>query len=220
MDNVEIQDNTRETELINKFGLIKTNHSRIGIDAKTVVDKKEIHFEIKSTTMGSVSTASPLTLDHIIKWKKCHWLIGIYNKKAKLDYCVYGSPDEMDQWLSYWEQDIRRGLSISDMLVERIDIKMVEETFGNKKIYSYDDAVFVFKGLYTTKEYNKLKDCKDGYSKKRMLEMFKEHNKMYLYRGSSLNNPKIPKKYYSHWKIVTNRKELKEAIRNANKQVL
>lgn len=217
---VEIQDNKRETELISKFGLIKTNHSRIGIDAKTIVDGKEIHFEIKSTTMGAVSTASPLSLDHIIKWKKCHWIIGIYNKKAELEYCVYGSPDDMDQWLTYWEEDIKRGLLISDMLVDRIDNKMVDVVFGKKNIYSYDDAVFVYKNLYSQKEYKKLKDIKNGYSRSRMLEMFKEHNKTYLYRGSSINNPKIPKKYYSSWTKITNRKELKEAIRESSKQCL
>ena len=42
-------------------------------------------------------------------------------------------------------------------------------------------------------------DCKGGYSTSRMFQMFKEHNKVYLYRGSYINNPKIPKKYYSSW---------------------
>lgn len=220
MDIVEIQDNEREAELTKLFRLKKTNHNRIGIDARLRYRKNVFDFEIKSTTTGSVSSASPLALDHINKWRHQHWIIGIYNKDATLNHCVYGSPEQMKDWLDFWENDIRRGLSISDMLVDRIDKKMVHATFGRKKYYTMEEARFVMKKLYTVQQYIALKDHPNGYTCDRMLEMFKEHNRTYLYRGASLNNPKIPKEYYKDWiRIDSNhakalRKIIKERVDN------
>lgn len=196
---VEIQDNIRENEIISLFNLTKTNHNRIGVDACVKIGKKIIEFEIKSTTTGVVSTASPLTLEHISKWQDRHWIIGIYDKDAELKYCLYGSPTDMKDWLDYWYKDISRGISISDMLVDRIDLEMVFKIFGEKQVYTEEDAKPVFRALYTTKKYKELKDRKDGYSQKRMLQMFKEHNKVYLYRGSGVNNPKIRNSTYKNW---------------------
>jgi len=216
----EIQDNKRENELIKIFKLKKTNHNRIGIDARLRYKKLSFDFEIKSTTIGKVSTASPLNIDHLNKWRHQHWIIGIYNKNAKLDYCVYGAPEQMKDWLDYWENDIKRGLKISDDLVDRIDKKMVYNTFGKKRVYTLEDARFVMKKLYSLEQYKNMMDLPGGYSPSKMLEMFKEHNKVYLYRGSSLNNPKIPKSYYKDWiKIENNhdkalRKIIKERIEN------
>lgn len=217
---IEIQDNKRENELIKLFRLKKTNHNRIGIDARLRYRKVAFDFEIKSTTIGKVSTASPLNLDHLEKWRHQHWLIGIYNKNAKLDYCVYGSPEQMSDWLDYWEADIKRGLMISDDLVDRIDKKMVYNTFGRKRLYTLEDARFVMKKLYTIEQYKDMMDRPGGYSPDKMLEMFKEHNRVYLYRGAALNNPKIPKSYYKDWiRIDKNhdkvlRKIIKERLDN------
>lgn len=201
-DRVEIQDNVRENELLSLFKLKKTNNNRIGIDAKLTINQKVFDFELKSTTGTRVSTASPLHLKHLNKWRTCHWLIGVYKKNATLDYCVYGSPNDMKEWIDYWYKDISRGITISDMIVDRIDIDMVYGIFGNKKCYSLEDAKFVYKGLYSIEDYKKLQDMKDGYSQSRMLAMFKEHNKTYLYRGAAVNNPKITKNIWGKWKII------------------
>lgn len=218
---VEIQDNIRETEIINLFKLKKTNHNRIGIDAKIKYKNHIFDFEIKSTTMNAISTASPLTLDHIKKWRHQHWLVGVYCKNAKLKHCLYGSPEDMQKWLDYWEEDIKRGLFISDMLVERIDYDMLFEIFGKKVVYTIDDAKYVFKKLFTKSQYNDMMDKQDGFSKKQLLKMFKEHNKTYLYRGANVNNPKIPLTYVKNWKIIncdyhkTLKNILNERITNA-----
>lgn len=213
---VEIQDNKRENELINLFNLTKTNYNRIGIDAKLKVGKKNFDFEIKSTTTGIVSTASPLTLEHIRKWRTRHWIIGIYDKQAEIQHCYYGSPDKMTEWLDYWENDIGRGITISDMLVERIDYEMLFRIFGEKSIYTLNDAKPVFRALYTSEKYKSLMDRKNGYSAQRMLQMFKDHNKTYLYRGSGVNNPKIRKPVYENWiKITSNYSAtLRKILRN------
>lgn len=201
-EKIEIQDNIRENELIRLFKLTKTNQNRIGIDAKLKLKNKLYNFEIKSTTTNRITTASPLTLDHINKWRNVHWIVGIYNENAKLDFCYYGSPNDMKDWLDYWENDIKRGLFISDMLVDRIDYDMIDNIFGKKDYYSYNEAKFVFKNLYSKKEYELLMEKPNYFNKNTMLEMFKQHNKTYLYRGSNINNPKIENKYFKNWTII------------------
>lgn len=206
---VEIQDNKREKELIKLFNLEQPkNRSRIGVDGLLVVDDITIPFEIKSTTIGDITTARDVNLNHIKKWRRVHWLVGIYNNNAKLQYVVYGSPNKLINWFDFIENDIKRGLKISSMIVDRIDIDMVKEIFGDKSTYTYDEARFVFKRLFTKKEYERRKDKKKGYSKKAMLAMFKEHNWHYLERGSSLNNPKIPKAEYKDWPKITKKHSL------------
>jgi len=212
---IEIQDNIRENQLIRLFKLKKTNKNRIGVDATLRFNNRDTHFELKSTTTGRISTASPLNLEHIKKWRKQHWIIGIYDKRARLKYCHYGRPKDMKKWLDYWEEDIKRGLKISDLLVERINLEMVYDIFGKKKYYTLDEAKYVFKNLYSLDEYYDMMNHNKGFRPLRMLEMFREHNQVYLYRGSSRNNPKISKGYYEHWPIIKNNyaKELRKILR-------
>lgn len=212
---VEIQDNKRENELIKLFKLRKEG-GRMGIDARLKVLGEDFQIELKSTSVGHVSTASPLHLDHINKWQPQHWIIGIYKKDATLDHCYYGTPENMKEWLDYWENDIKRGLKISDMLVEKIDKKMVYDIFGKKTYYTVDDARAVFKYLYTKDEYEELKNHPKGYRVRRMLEMFKKHNQTYLYRGAAINNPKINQKYYQNWIRIDGNydKELRQHLRS------
>jgi hypothetical protein len=200
----EIQDNEREKELIKLFKLDQPkNRSRIGVDGNLTVGDVVIPFEIKSTTMNDVTTARDVGLAHIRKWKTRHWLIGIYNKKAELQYIVYATPKHMEKWIKYIEDDIKRGLKISKMIVERIDYDMLYAIFGNKEVYSYEEAKFVFKRLFSKKQYIKLQDKPDGYSKETMLKMFRAHNWHYLKRGASLNNPKIPRREYKDLVKIT-----------------
>lgn len=211
-----IQDDKRENQLIKLFGLKQPkNRKRADIDAYlTLSNLKRIKFELKSTTVGGVSTASPLTLDHIQKWRDFHWIIGIYNKKAKLQYCVYASPEMMKKWLDDVEENVQRGLTLSHMIVPKINKKMLYAIFGNKEVYSYEQAKKVFGKLFSKQQYKDFKDKPLGYSKKVMLEMFKKHNLYYLIKGSWLNNPKIPKTYYKNWiKIKGNyKKELRRIL--------
>lgn len=212
-----IQDDKREKEIIQLFGLKqKHKRKRHDIDAYLLVNKRVINFELKSTTVGAISTASPLTLDHIIKWKKFHWIFGIYDKNnEQLQYCVYASPRMMKPWLDNLEEDINRGLTISNKLVKKIDLDIMYDIFGNKNKYSEIEAKKVFKKLYSNKKYKELEDVKNGYSQDRMLQMFREHNLSYLIKGSWLNNPKISKEYYKNFpKIKDNWKEELQNILN------
>lgn len=181
------------------------NRKRHDIDAFLDINAVRINFELKSSTVGGISTASPLTLDHVNKWRSYHWIFGIYDKKSeKLKKCIYASPSMMKEWLDFVEEDIQRGITISKMLVSKIDYPILHAIFGNKKEYTFKEAKKVFKRLYTPKKYKDLQDVKNGYSKERMLYMFREHNLSYLIKGSWLNNPKIPKEYYKKFPVIRN----------------
>jgi hypothetical protein len=168
------------------------------------IDDKTLNFELKSTTVRSVSTASPLTINHLEKWRDFHWIVGIYDKKTeKLKHCYYGSPADMKDWIDYMMEDIKRGLKISEMIIDRMDKPMMYAIFGKKKQYTYKEARAVYKNLFPKSEYMSLKDLPGGYSSDRMLEMFKKHNWNYLKKGSWLNNPKIGPKVYKKWKRIS-----------------
>jgi len=153
-------------------------------------------FELKSTTVGDVSTASPVTIDHIKKWRHIHWLIGIYDETTvKLKHVLYASPDMMTDWLNAQEEDIQRGLTISHALAGKIDYDLLFKIFGEKPFYTFEEAKKVYKKLWTKNEYMLMSDIPGGYSSETMLKMFQDHNLSYMIRGSFLNNPKITKKY-------------------------
>jgi hypothetical protein len=213
-----IQDDKREKEIIKILGLKQNlDRKRHDIDAFLKFGKNNINFELKSSTVGSISSASPLTLDHIKKWRTYHWIFGIYDKNTeKLQHCVYASPKMMKPWLDSLESDINRGIHISYKLVTKIDKKMMHLIFGKKKVYSFDEAKKVYKKLYSPEMYKKLQDRPNGYSEKRMLFMFREHNLSYLIRGSWLNNPKIPKEYYKNFPKIT--KKWKTELKNILKE--
>ncbi len=192
-----IQDDGREKELIKKFKLKQVpSRKRQDLDAFLLLEKNLFEFELKSTTVGDVSTASPVTIDHINKWRKLHWLIGIYDDTTvKLKHVLYASPTMMTDWLNLQEEDIQRGLTISHALVEKIDYELLYKIFSEKQTYTFEEAKKVYKKLWTKSEYMLMSDVPGGFTSATMLKMFQDHNLSYMIRGSFLNNPKITKKY-------------------------
>ena len=94
---MSVQDDSREIEVKNLFGLSKPiGGSRGDTDAELLIDGVKIDFELKSTTTGSVTTVRDFSMDHVIKWRDKHWIIGVYDKSGQnLKYCIYGSPANM-----------------------------------------------------------------------------------------------------------------------------
>ena len=48
-----------------------------------------------------------------------------------------------------------------------------------------------------------LQDLEGGYSPPRMLEILKDRSKYLVERGSTLNNPHIPRSYFKGWTEIT-----------------
>ena len=85
-----VQDDSREIEVRNLFGLYKPEGSRADTDAEFVVNGIKIAVELKSTSTvsESVTTVRDFSMDHVRKWRHKHWIIGFYDKSGKiLKYC-------------------------------------------------------------------------------------------------------------------------------------
>ncbi len=200
-----VQDDRREIELIKLFNLERApDAGRSDTDAYLKVNGKNLPFELKSTTTGSVTTVRDFGPDHIKKWKEKHWLIGVYNPtNQKLQYCLYGSIKMMAPWISEKEEYIRADWELSKEVPDKITMDILIKIVGKKKIYTFQDAVKLQKKQYSIQKYKSLMDVDSGYSPQRMLEILKDRCKYLLQRGSTLNNPHIPQSYFEEWEKIT-----------------
>ena len=200
-----MQDDARENEQIRLFKLTRTaNTNRGGIDAILILDKgREIPFELKTTTSGSVTTVRDFGFDHIRKWSDKHWLISKYSKDGtKLEYSLYGSPQAMSGWIKEKEY-IKPDFDLAKLAPSRLTLKDLEVIVGKKKLYSLEDAKKLNKKQYRISECIDLMDQENGYTPKKMLEILKNRCKYLIERGSTLNNPHIPTSYFKGWEQIT-----------------
>jgi hypothetical protein len=196
------QDDDREEAMRKLFDLYKDeNEGRSGVDAFLDIDGKSIPFELKTTSNGSVTTVRDFGPDHIEKWKDKHWLIGFFIKGK--EYYMYGSPAMMSPWIKSKELYIRPDFILSKLVPAKLNKKDMCQVLDEKAKYSYEDAKGVQKRQYSKDKYIALQDLKDGYSPDRMLEIFKDRAQYLVERGSTLNNPHIPKKYFDGWPKIT-----------------
>jgi hypothetical protein len=70
---------------------------------------------------------------------------------------------------------------------------------GKKERYTVEDAKSLQKKQFTAAKYRDLMDMENGYSSGRMLEILIARCKYVIERGSTLNNPHIPKSYFKSW---------------------
>lgn len=195
------QDDARENRLIDLFNLVRPpNRVRHGTDAVLLVDGHELEFELKSVTTaaGSVSTVRDLGPDHIAKWKNKHWLIAFYDGLDLL-YCRYGSPDAMAPWIARIWEYIRVDFEMAQLAPALITSEVMYRIIGEKDQYSLEDARRLQKNQLSARRYKELMDLDEGYSPERMIEIFRERAKYIMERGSTLNNPHVPSKYFLDW---------------------
>lgn len=196
------QDDDREKEMRKLFELYKDeNEGRDGIDAHLKLDGKPIPFELKTTSNGSVTTVRDFGPDHIQKWKNKHWLIGFFVDGR--EYYHYGSPSMMAGWIEEKEQYITPDFMLADLASEKLTMNDLHKVMEDKALYTYQDARGLQKKQYLETKYIELQDLKGGYSPQRMLEILKDRTKYLVERGSTLNNPHIPKSYFKGWIEIT-----------------
>ena len=196
------QDDDREDAMRVLFDLYKKEEDgRSGIDAHLDIDGKSIPFELKTTSNGSVTTARDFGPDHIEKWIGRHWLIGVF--KNSEEYYLYGSPDLMAPWIEDRRQYIEPDFLLVDLVASKLVLADMHSIIGRKDKYSYDDAKKLHKKQYLKAKYIELQDMGNGYSPERMLDIVKDRVIYLTKRGSTINNPHIPKSYFKGWiKIV------------------
>lgn len=191
------QDDKREKELISSFQLEEVE-GRASTDALLVIDNKTLEFELKSTATGSVTTVRDFGPEHIQKWKTKHWLIGLY-EQDKLSYCWYASPLDMAPWIKSKEEYIKADFDLALNVPDLIQMDILHRLLGKKEIYSLEDARKLHKRQYTAQQYTDLMDNESGYSAQRMLKIVQARCRYVIERGSTLNNPHIPKTYFNDW---------------------
>jgi hypothetical protein len=206
-DENEVQDNKREREMRDLFRLVRPhNASRISADAVLEIGHHAIEFELKSSTdkRRSVSTARDVSHDHIAKWRTRHWLFGFYTPGGhKLEYCLYGPPGAMKEWIDKMEGYIAPDYTLASRASDLLGDVDLHAVLGRKVKYTLDDAKRLHKRQWNQEQYESHMDCKDGYSSDRMLEILKLRCRYLLERGATLNNPHIPGTYFKTWQRIT-----------------
>ncbi len=200
-----VQDDSREQELCNLFNLVwDPDHSRGGEDAwfeATVKSKKlRVAVEVKSTTTDSISTARDVGMEHIRKWREKIWVIGYYSTegsrgKPRLLSTLCLTPDEMEPWIAQVEGYIKPDFDLGALASGKLTLQDLAVICGEKDNYSLADAQRLYKKQWTLEEYRAAMDVAGGYSPAFMLTVLKQRAGYLMARGSTLNNPHIPKSF-------------------------
>lgn len=211
------QDDLREEAMRQLFGLYKDEEEgRSGIDAFLELEGQWIPFELKTTSNGSVTTVRDFGLDHIIKWQGKHWLIGFFINTT-ITY-KYGSPAMMAEWIRDKSDYIAKDMALKNLAPQKLTLTDLYAILGKKNFYTLTDAKNLQKNQYNKEQYLALQDCDQGYTPQRMLTLLQERLKYLIARGSTLNNPHIPFKYFDNWFEITENHA--ETLRKLVKQQL
>lgn len=168
-----------------------------------------LDFELKSATSGrpNISTVRDFGLHHVQKWRRLHWLFGIYGRDASgdlvLQYCLYGSPARMKPWFdrmaAYIEPDVELAVHVPDLITQ----STLTAVLGRKKRFTSDDAKRLMKNQYGAEDYVRVADLPDGgFSRDAMLGMLRQRCEYVIRRGSTLNNPHIPAGFFNGWERI------------------
>ena len=168
---VAVQDDHRETEMRQLVGL-RTGEGRSGIDAYFDFTVRGRHYavpiELKSTTVGSVSTARDVGPEHIEKWRSRVWLFGFYDSSGTtLERLLALGPDEMEPWISRIERYIAPDFLIGERAAMNLGIDDMHVICGEKPIYTLEDAKALYKRQWSETDYLSHMDCPNGYSPRR-----------------------------------------------------
>lgn len=225
-----VQDDRRESEMRELFGLERLEGAgRSGTDAilrlagsdvPSALQGTIVHFELKSTTKGSVTTVRDFGPDHLEKWRTRHWLIGFYDQGGRtLKYSCYGSPSDMSGWITEKAEYVRRDFELAEVAPGYLTIGDLYSIMGKADRYSIDQARLLQKKQLSKEEYLSRADLGDSYSPKAMLGLLQERCEYLIRRGSTLNNPHIPAGYFADFdRIVDNHAEqLRELVVNSYK---
>jgi hypothetical protein len=215
---VPAQDDVREREMRTLFNLTKPEeYGRGDIDAvlelegpgvPTELRGEVISFELKSATGGkpNISTVRDFGLHYIEKWRKLHWLFGVYaieGGETKLQYCLYGSPQKMRPWFDRMAAYIAPDVALAECVPELIDEEILSRVMGGGEDYGYENAKLLLKNQLDRQGYRDAADLEgERYSRGAMLEILRARCRYVIERGSTLNNPHISASYFKDWERI------------------
>ena len=199
------QDDERENQTRLLFNLDPVS-GRASTDAVLKLDSNiEVEFELKSTSdpSRSVTTVRDFGPDHILKWKKKHWLFSFYDRGSTIAaFHLYGSPKMMEQWIEEKWEYVKPDFESASLAANRITMQDMFSILSEKNIYSLEDARKLHKRQWTVNDYKLRMDLPNAYSQQRMLKIYAERIKYLITRGSTLNNPHIPGSYFKDWETI------------------
>lgn len=200
-----VQDDRRELEQLELFELsVPPERSRSDTDGILQINGQSLKFELKSTTKDSVTTVRDFGMNHIKKWQGKHWLFGFYTSKGNaLRYTRYASPAMMAPWIEEKRRYIEVDFRLAQLAAANLTLTDLFDLVGEKDTYSIDDAQALHKKQLKKAEYQELFDLDKGYSQSRMLEILKLRCVYVVERGSTLNNPHIPKNVLEGFPKIT-----------------
>ena len=153
--------------------------------------------ELKSTTRGSVSTARDVGPDHIEKWRARIWVFGFYNDSGiELQGLLTLGPDDMEGWIGKIESYIAPDFAIGRRIADKLNLEDLYIICGEKSKYSLSDAQALHKRQWNRDRYLSEMDDDGGYTPSKMLEILKLRARYLIQRGSTLNNPHIPRSFF------------------------
>lgn len=212
------QDDAREREMRTLFNLTRPEeYGRADIDAilelegagvSAALQGRKISFELKSSTGGrpNISTVRDFGLHYIEKWRKLHWLFGVYDVdggETKLQYCLYGSPERMKPWFDRMAAYISPDVALAECVPELIDDEILTKVVGDGEDFTYENAKLLLKNQLNRQGYREAADLKgERYSREAMLEILQARCRYVIERGSTLNNPHISAKYFDGWERI------------------
>lgn len=164
-----------------------------------------IYFELKSATGGrpNISTVRDFGLHYLEKWRRLHWLFGIYDE-GRLQYCLYGSPRAMKPWFDQMAAYIAPDVALAEHAPNFIQDSTLSAILGRAHVFTREDARRLMKNQYSAADYAAAADLPGGeYSRKAMLSMLQERCEYVIRRGSTLNNPHIPARFFADWERIT-----------------
>lgn len=214
------QDDAREREMRTLFNLKRAPDAGRGdIDAllelkgssiPASLQGRQVDFELKSATGGkpTISTVRDFGLHHIEKWRKLHWLFGIYGRDAQGDqvllYCHYGSPARMKPWFDQMASYVAPDVALANHVPDLITDATLTAVLGAKQQFTLADARRLMKNQYGRLDYMQAADLMGGnLSRAAMLRLLRERCAYVIRRGSTLNNPHIPASYFKDWERIT-----------------
>ena len=198
-----VQDDQREREMCQLIGLRK-GEGRSDVDAFLDFLAHGQNFsapiELKSTTRGSVSTARDVGPDHIAKWRARIWVFGFYDASGiELQGLLTLGPDDMEGWIGKVESYIAPDFAIGRRIADKLNLEDLYIICGEKSKYSLSDAQALHKRQWNRDRYLSEMDDFEGYTPSKMLEILKLRARYLIQRGSTLNNPHIPRSFFSQF---------------------
>ena len=196
-----VQDDRREVEVRDLIGL-RDGETRSGVDAYFDFSDGSrsyaVPVELKSTTNRTVSTARDVGPAHIRKWRSRLWVFGFYDSSGTtMESLLILGPGDMEGWIARIEQYIAPDFLIGEQAAERLTLEDLHIICGEKPVYSQRDARALHKRQWSKAKYESEMDVTGGYSPGRMLEILRLRAKYLNARGATLNNPHIPKRFFS-----------------------